>query len=287
MKKKIEKHIICVCVSVVTLLMLSSCEMFTTSWGKNSVRDQPEVFADFSASDLAKMASSIEFANPETAKAIMEALAKKKNDLTGLNKEEKEAILDLALDTTLPMSSLMDIAKDLLKNLGSSSDENIGGDDAKEMLTEIFDAVNSFDTTAVTTLLTDKTTLQTADPSTLANAAIATLAQVAKSLGPLGSDLFMGTGSGLADVTIDFKTQTPDKIVEELLKNAGVLGIDSAIVDENKDNLTAAITVLKLLSTGKVDLDGDDVTREDLDDVKLLGIVSLDDILGGLGGGTQ
>lgn len=270
MKKSFLWNIGSIC-GIVLLSTLFSCDLYTSSIGENVVRDQSEVLKNASASALAEMAAGVESANPETAVAIMELLGNKKDELKSLTIEEKEAILNLALDTTVSIGKLTEIAKPLLDG-GSISD-----DDAKKIVKDILNNVNSFNTDALTTLLEDPDTLKNADPSVLANAAIASIAQVATNV---GVEKFTDDA-----LNINFEEDTPDDIVNKLLGTDGT--------EEDKDELLAAITVVKLLQdpanhfgTNGTDSAGKVVTRNDIkpEDVKLLGLVSLDDILKGLGG---
>lgn len=263
MKKKFLRNIGVVCITAITL---SACSMFTTSLGANLVRDQRELFATLNASALAKMADNIESANLDTANAIMEALGNKKDELLNLPLNDKEAILDLALDTTIPIGNVLDIVDGLV------SGETVETNDAEILINKIFDNVNEFDTTALRALLSDPETLQKADPLTLANAAIASIAQVAKKV---GIDNF-AKGKDLPDLT--------DLDMDPAIAAAALLP-DDATPAEQAD-LVVALAVIKLLQGGKPLVDGETVERADIvpEDIKLLGVISLADILDGISG---
>lgn len=266
MKKSFLWNIGSIC-GMALLFTLFSCDLYTNSIGEKVARDQSKVLKNASASDLAEMAAGVESANPETAVAIMELLANKTDEVKNLTIEQQEAILNLALDTTVSIGKLTDIAKPLLDDIGGS----ISDDDAKNMVKDILNSVNSFNTGALTTLLGDKKTMEFADPSVLANAAIASIAQVAASIDG-GVDKFTNT-----TLSIDFAKNSPDEIVTKLLGKNGT--------QENKDELLVAIKVVKLLQD-PTNSNGSGIIRNDIkpEDVKLLGLVSLDQILQGLGG---
>lgn len=260
------------CGALILLCTLFSCEMFTTSLGKNSVRDQSEVVKKASASELADMAAGIDSANPATARAIMDALSGKADDLKNLSKEQKEAILNLALDATVPMGDITKITEDLLDKVGDPN-FTVSATEAKSLVEDIFDSVTEFNTTALNTLLNDPDTLKTVDPSTLANAAVASIAQIAKT-----SNIDI---SNIEDV--DFTGGTVDSIVAIFLPSKPA-GQTSAEFAKAEKDLKTALTAVKVLLGKSVEVGGKDIQRTDTDDVKLLGMIPLKDVLKGMGG---
>lgn len=271
MKKNFLKLHITYSIFCITVLLstLFSCELYTSSLAKELARDQDEILKNLSASALADMATGIESANPETAKAIMKTLGHiSQEELTSLLIEDKEAILNLALDATIPIGALKSITEPLI-----DGGDDVSDDEATDMVTNIINNSNAFDTTALTTLLSDKKTMETADPSTLANAAVASITQIANRVDG-GADKFTDP-----DNNIDFEGESTEVIVEKLL------GKDPNETD--KDELSVAINVIKLLQNPDDPVaNGTGVERHDIDsnDVTVLGVISLDDILSGLGG---
>lgn len=275
MKKSFFWDIGFMCGIAILLFTSFSCNLYTSSLGNDLARNQLKVLKNASVSTLADIAAGVESANPETAAAIMELLGNKNGELTNLNIEQKEAILNLALDTTVPISTLTNIAKPLIDDLNG----NVSDDDARKIVTDMLNSVNTFDTTALTTLLSDKDAMENADPSVLANAAVATIAQVGAKLDG-DVDAFIDS-----DKNIDFKNETTDEIVKKLLEDKD--GKPLTTSEEDKDALIAAVNVVKMLQDPSNPSSNDaGVTRPDLDpqDVKLLGLFSLDDILSGFGG---
>lgn len=293
---------------VLVVFVLSSCEMFTNSLGKQFARDadeKKELLRNSSAADLAAMAADGGATSKDTSVAIMEVLGENPKELLTLTPVEKKAVLDLALGATVSISTLTGIIDDIdIDNI-----ESMGDDPAvvKKLIDTVFEGVTGFDTTAITTLLTDKDALQEIDPSTLANAAIATVIQVAKKTEIMGKFLDSIDPNASIDPDalpeigdIDFEKDSPSFIVGKFLAGTepkkdkltpAEFEAETKVFKQTEKELEAALSVVQLLLTGSTTVPGatEPVTRPttELADVKILGLIDLSAILSGFGGKTD
>lgn len=97
---------------------LLSCEIFTFSLGEDLVRDQNTLLENTSILAIADVAGDASSRNKETAIAIFEELANKTDEeIVDLNIGQKENILDLALDATLPIGVVATLANSVSLSL--------------------------------------------------------------------------------------------------------------------------------------------------------------------------
>jgi len=269
MKKNPTTVLLCGTLCIAGILC-TSCGMFTTSLAKNLQRDQKDIFKNASARELAAFADGNTAANPKTMAALMDALGTKSpSELKSLSVKEKEAVLDLALGTSMPLKKVSDIAQETLADMKDPAKKK---DAAENMLKKLLNGVNTFDTTAPVHLLNDPQTLREADAGSLANAALATILQTVAQNG------FETIRNNIGVDKINFKTQTPDEIVRRMLNNPPPNETPEA--KKSREALKAAVTVVRLLSGAEVDTPDGKIKRDSTaDDAKLLGTLSLTDIL--------
>ncbi len=269
MKKNPTTVLLCAILCIAGILY-TSCGMFTTSLAKNAQRDQKDVFKNASARELAAFAEGKISANPKTVAAIMDALGTKSpSELKSLSIKEKEAVLNLTLDASIPLKKVADIAQKALTDMKDSAKKKNA---AERMVRNLIDSINTFDTTAPTQLLTDPQTMREADPGILANAAVALIIQTAAQKG------FETIRNNIGTTAIDFKTQTPEAIVEKML--GAPQANETPEAKKSREALKAAVTAVKLLSGAEVDTPDGKIKRNiTADSAKLLGLVSLTDIL--------
>ena len=164
------------------VLTVSCRQIFTTSLGSALARDGINIPSDASVDELLEIAEGEYSSDPDVAKELLDAFADKDAaDLTGLSKDEKGTILDLAASAAVDMDTITD--------LGIKADS---GYDKNALVAEAF---NSFDSsvnlTAIEILLNDPNTIQTAPLDSIILAAAVVCADVAAELGPGGSTLVM------------------------------------------------------------------------------------------------
>ncbi|WP_428770778.1 hypothetical protein V1L52_02760 [Treponema sp. HNW] len=267
MKKKFE-NVLFICHCVLFLILFSSCQMFTTSLGKPFQRNQKDFLKKASASELLAFSQGPNASNNETVKAVLDLLSEKApEELKALPLGDKEAALNLTLDATLPMKKVSQILEEAQTLTGG------GGGNPEQLVKNLLNGIDTFDTTASTQLLSDNEAMKNAKPDALANAAVAVIVQVAAKNGgydKIKQNIQAGGGN------LSFKDDTADTIVTKML--------GASASQEDKDTLKAAVNAAKLLSgaANAQDSAGQTVTRPGLDpkNIKLLGAVPLESILG-------
>jgi hypothetical protein len=201
--------------SVFLLFSFISCDFFVTSLGSGMQRDLNAALKKESAGDLAKLAKDPQFQDPSSGVAVLNALSgKSEADIQALSVSEQESIMDLALAVSIPTSVLNDLA-DIAQN-----------DDPEELFNTILGGINSFDTTVLQAILSDKDAQESASAESLISASVALVAQVMKRE---GSDLEF---EGLQDL-----------IDEEYIS-------ESSITEESKADLQAVQAIFNLFITG-------------------------------------
>lgn len=270
---KYTKIILTVLIS--TALITTSCDIFTTSLG--------EAFANPDALSNAS-ASAIVDSDDSTETEILSALSKKTTEeITSLSDEQKETVLKSTLGASIAMDKLGNLTDQLSDLMGdgdtdeeSEPDGEESEDSMKDMISDAFSLIQDVDTKATATLLTDSATLKTADANTIASASLALIAQAAKSV---QGDNKLTNDEDEVSVTLidnltnykpqegesdfDLETSTTADIVS-IMMTGTTDGIDETDEEdvETKAELTAAITALQLLSTGKTTTaDGSEVER--------------------------
>ncbi|MGI5173860.1 hypothetical protein H0R92_09710 [Treponema sp. OMZ 840] len=260
-KKKVFYAVLHVLLCAVLILCVS-CEMFTTSLAKGARRNQKEFLKKASASELIAFSQSSYSSNAETMAAVLDLLSGKSADeLKGLSLTEKEQALNLTFEATFPFSTIKKIGE----TAAQAGNNSVSGADVKNMVDEVINSLNSFDTAASAALLSDPEAMRKADPSQLANAAVAVLLQTTASV-------YQNLTNNVTPENL--KAKTPQTIANDILGP----GPDA---DGKKAALKASLEALKLLSGGQAyDSEGTVVGRTiQPEDVNLLGVVSLADVL--------
>ncbi|MGL4362682.1 MAG: hypothetical protein ACRCSG_05365 [Cellulosilyticaceae bacterium] len=158
------------------LLGFISCESFfdpfTTSLGKDQVRDLVALYSKLPIGDLINALSNTSFQNDLQAKSsLLTAIGTKSSqDIVNLPLASKEKVLDLAFDVTVSMSTIADIMSSAM-NSGEEVD----------IINMIKDAASPADTKAIQLLLTDKTLFFAGNVTKIGLATTTLLIQVGKS----------------------------------------------------------------------------------------------------------
>lgn len=174
--------------SVFLLFSFISCDFFVTSLGSGMQRDLNAALKKESAGDLAKLAKDPQFQDPSSGVAVLNALSgKSEADIQALSVSEQESIMDLALAVSIPTSVLTELA-DIAQDPDNA--------EPKELFNTILGGINSFDTTVLQAILSDKDAQESASAESLISASVALVAQVMKRE---GSDLEFEDLQGLID----------------------------------------------------------------------------------------
>lgn len=267
MKKLIFNVFLCGALCTACIFFFS-CEMFTTSLAKRARRDPKEVLKNLSPRELIAFSQNGAYAaDPKTAAAILELLGKNKDELKNLPLKDKEQVLTLLPEASLPIKNIKTIVAEALKLGQNGATEQSD----KEFVDKLMDNVQPVDTAAASTLLSDRKVMESAKPEKLATTAVTLMMQAVKNV---GYDKVKANVRNSGD-TIDFKTETADAIVTKML------GTDGSPSD--KEALKAAVSAVQLLSgnPNATDSAGNPVARDDIDPAKLQvgGKFSLDKVL--------
>lgn len=172
MKRQI--HILFALMAVVTLS--TSCkQLFTTSLGSSFARTGSVIPANASVPDLLDIAGSDDATDKQVATDILNALAGKPDDVAGLSTADQQVVLDLALDATIDLPTVLDAINAVMAG---------GTDSADEIIAAVLDSVNtSVDLGAITAILNDPSAQAEVPVASLVTASIAVLADVAGTVG--------------------------------------------------------------------------------------------------------
>lgn len=264
MKKLIFNVFLCGALCTACIFFFS-CTMFTTSLAKGARRNQKNMLKNLSASDLIAFSKDPYAADPKTVSAILELLGTDKGELKSLPLEDKEQVLTLLPEVSLPMKSIKAIAEDAREMMNEGTTEEQG----KKFVEKLMDNVQSIDTAAASTLLSDGDVMKNADPGKLATGAVTLMMQVVKNVGYETVKNNVSTSGG----SIDFKNDMADDIITKMLGASGSAS--------DREAFKAAVSAAKLLSGDSQvkDSDGKPVDRVITpSEVKVYGI-SLGDIL--------
>ena len=273
MKKLIFNVFLCGALCTACIFFFS-CKMFTTSLAKGARRDPKEVLKNLSPSELIAFSQNGAYAaDPKTAAAILELLGKNKDKLKDLLLKDKEQVLTLLPEASLPIKNIKIIVAEALKLGQNGATEQSDKDFVKELM----DNVQPVDTEAASTLLNDREVMESAKPEKLATTAVTLMMQAVKNV---GYDKVKTNVINSGD-TIDFKTETADAIVTKML---GAEGSPTALGSlSDRKALKAAVSAVQLLSgnPNATDSAGKPVARDDIDPAKLQvgGAFSLDKVL--------
>lgn len=156
--------------AVVTLS--TSCkQLFTTSLGSSFARTGSVIPANASVADLLDIAGSDDATDKQVATDILNALAGKPDDVAGLSTADQQVVLDLALDATIDLPTVLDAIDAVMAG---------GTDSADEIIAAVLDSVNtSVDLAAITAILNDPSAQAEVPVASLVTASIAVLADIA------------------------------------------------------------------------------------------------------------
>ncbi len=160
--------------ALILMTPLSCRQLYTTSLLSGAKRNASVVTGSSSTGDLVSVAST-DGADKQVAADVLNALATKSSEeLTALSTGDKTTVLDLATTATTDMATLTDIA----------SQATDGTTDTKALVGQVLDSFDSsVNLTAITTILADTTTTDTAPVDTIVLASAAVVANVADSIG--------------------------------------------------------------------------------------------------------
>ena len=206
------KKIIIGVFSVFLLFSFISCDFFVTSWGSGMQRDLDSALKKESAGDLAKLAKDPQFQDPSSGVAVLNALSgKSEADIQALSVSEQESIMDLALAVSIPTSVVTELA-DIAQDPDNAEPE--------ELFNTILGGINSFDTTVLQAILSDKDAQESASAESLISASVALVAQVMKREGEnldfdnLGN--LFGGSSNINDEKISDKSKADIEAVKAI-----------------------------------------------------------------------
>jgi hypothetical protein len=198
--------------SVFLLFSFISCDFFVTSLGSGMQRDLNAALKKESAGDLAKLAKDPQFQDPSSGVAVLNALSgKSEADIQALSVSEQESIMDLALAVSIPTSVLTELA-DIAQDPDNA--------EPKELFNTILGGINSFDTTVLQAILSDKDAQESASAESLISASVALVAQVMKREGEnldfdnLGN--LFGGSSNINDEKISDKSKADIEAVKAI-----------------------------------------------------------------------
>lgn len=175
-------------------------------------RDLNAALKKESAGDLAKLAKDPQFQDPSSGVAVLNALSgKSEADIQALSVSEQESIMDLALAVSIPTSVLTELA-DIAQDPDNA--------EPKELFNTILGGINSFDTTVLQAILSDKDAQESASAESLISASVALVAQVMKREGEnldfdnLGN--LFGGSSNINDEKISDKSKADIEAVKAI-----------------------------------------------------------------------
>lgn len=197
-------------------MLLGSCKMFTTSFGKAAVRDQSKVFSKATTEDLAKMAGSIQGNNKKTARELLVALGTKSGELQKLDRASKENILNLGTGAGVSINNI----KDALFG-GTEFNE-------KNLVDTLFNKSEAYDTRAIVTLLAENNITDQVSADVVADAAVTVMANVVREIG------YENIKTKIKDKSIELKSVTASDLLPASATPAQKEQVDIAIAAAKK-----------------------------------------------------
>lgn len=235
-----KKKIFTLSVFITIVFNFISCSFFTNSWGKGVCRNMDTRFSNFKTEELADMSKDSALINDfNSSKALLVELGKK-DDLTSLSAQQKNDILNLMSNASIPTDVVVSIS-DTVANVNSE-------DAAKEFVTSIFEQINSIDVEAATMILSDEEGLSSMDDKIICMSSICLAAQVAKS-----SDLLSKTDEFQEQIKNVASASEGDR---EAAINSAVDAIFSGVEDaeESKEKLQIAFNAIYSVKESDVNL---------------------------------
>ena len=211
------------------ILILAGCDFFTTSWGTGARRNLEDNYSKLSSSELADLISDPNLINDtEAGKQLLAALGKK-DDLSSLSAEQKNAVLNLSVNTSITSGTVSGI-------LSAVKDTEDSGNKMEKLVTDILEKVDTTDISAVTQILSDKDSLSQLDDKALCLSSICLIAQVAKK-----ENLLDKTDTIKEEISTLFSSETT---TEDSINTAVGNIADSTCSEESKAALKAALNVV-------------------------------------------
>lgn len=211
------------------ILILAGCDFFTTSWGTGARRNLEDNYSKLSSSELADLISDPNLINDtEAGKQLLAALGKK-DDLSSLSAEQKNAVLNLSVNTSITSDTVSGI-------LSAVKDTEDSGNKMEKLVTDILEKVDTTDISAVTQILSDKDSLSQLDDKALCLSSLCLIAQVAKK-----ENLLDKTDTIKKEISKLFSSETP---TEDSINTAVGNIADSTCSEESKAALKAALNVV-------------------------------------------
>ena len=224
-REKLFLLILCLAV-----LSVTSCEMFTHSMFKGAARDLSETMDKVSTDDLISSGADPNVvSNPEAAKAAVEALSKRPEELENITVEQAENVLNLATSAVLPTSTLMEVLDQVLNQETDDDTNTEGSSEVSNLLaTTLLSTIQNapeMDTKAVEIVLEKEEVLKEGDLTTVALATISLTATAMKSENVESEEALQESISSvtenigkLTENSEDLSSTTPEDFIEEALK---------------------------------------------------------------------
>lgn len=270
------KNIIKVVIISVSILVMTSCEFFTTSIGSKLLgKDLSYNYKDrFAAvkdtSLLGQLAGDVEFTrDSEVAAALLNELSKRTSDLEKLTITNQEDILNLIVTSILPVTKIAESVQILLEN----SDE----DTKSEVITNLVNNAKNVNPEIVKVILESTTALKEANAQDLMMGTLGLIVQVVAIETTINEENSPGECFNNILATLqNLNAGTSGDAASQAAVNSGVISA------ENQDKLTAIINCVLVLG-GKstlTDENGEIINRkEDVDNINF-GAINLAELLG-------
>ena len=217
------------------ILFVTSCDMFTNSMFKGAARDLSKIMEKASTDNLISSGSDPNvIGNPESAKAALEELSKRTDQLENIPVEQAENVLNLANSAILPTSKVMDVVDQILNNESGESTDFV------TTLLETLQDIPKIDTKAVETILSkpvegENEVLNNGDLTTVA------LATVSLAASALANEEFTPEDYNTAVSKITEKINAGENLnADEILEEINI---------QNEDNKSAMKTAIEALCT--------------------------------------
>lgn len=162
-------------ITLTVLLVVSCRQLFTESVGSSLARDDTGISSSSSLDDLVDIAKTRNSSNPDVAKDLLAALAKKNPaDIAKLSNSEKESILNLAGSASLDLKTITTLSQKIKDNK----------DNQNQLIQDAINAASSdVDTTVIEQILSDDDILASAAPETIVIASTSIIASLSADVG--------------------------------------------------------------------------------------------------------
>lgn len=270
------KNVIKVLIISVFILVMTSCEFFTTSIGsklleKNGSYNYKDRFADVEkTSALAQLAGDVEFTrDSEVASALINELSKRTDDLEKLSIENQEDVLNLLVTAVLPVNKIAVAVQTMLEN----SDEETQADVIKDLVNN----AKNVDPEIVKVILDSTNALKNAGAQDLIMGTLGLIVQVVSIEVTINDEI--DAGQCFNNILSTLQNLNVGTLADTASQEAIAAGVISS---ENQDKLTTIINTILVLG-GKstlTDENGDTVNRsEDVENINF-GSINLAELLG-------